>query len=167
MSKVYEDGIERNPTADEQVDINRPGGGTSRFEVVASGTITNTNRESITFSGYDELYVVMDNLTGSGNLVMQIQVESTTTTTRLNNFLTSTAKYVKNIIQRISEIDFLTIYNATSVNTALVLTPLATPDGITYDNKIVKLVIGSTGTDSIIASGNYKIYGRNLISNKE
>ena len=111
----------------------------------------------------------MDKLIDSGNLVMQIQVESTTTTTttRLNNFLTSTAKYVKNIIQRISEIDFLTIYNATSVNTGLSLTPLATPDGITYDNKIVKLVIGSTGTDSIIASGNYKIYGRNLISNKE
>ena len=40
----------------------------------------------------------------------------------------------------------------------------ATPEGITYDDKINKVVITCTGTDSIIENCNYKIYGRNLIN---
>lgn len=104
---------------------------------------------------------MVENLTGSGNFYVQAMV-GTTTTTRLNNFLTDTAKYVKSFHQRIVPTDFLITYNATSVNTTSILTPLATPEGITYDDKISKVTITCTGTDSIIATGNYKIYGRNI-----
>jgi len=103
---------------------------------------------------------VLDNLTGSGTLIIQATVA--TTTTRFNNFLTDTAKYVKSLHQRIVPTDYLITYNATSVNTGVVLTPLATPEGITYDDKINKVTIACTGTDSVMATGNYKIYGRNL-----
>lgn len=89
---------------------------------------------------------------------------TTTTTTRLSNFLSDTPKYVKSMHQRIVPTDFLITYNATSVNTTSVLTPLATPEGISYDDKINKVVIACTGTDSIIENCNYKIYGRNIIN---
>ncbi len=140
------------------------GGGTSRFELVESGTIENTTRKPIVVDGYDEVYVVLDNLTGNGNFVIQPSVGTTTTSTRLNNFLTDTAKYVKSLHQRITATDFLITYNATSVNNTSSLTSVSTPEGITYDDKTTKITFACTGTDSIIATGNYKIYGRNLVN---
>ena len=164
--KVIDNNIERDATPSEEVNINKMGGGTSRFELVASGTIENITRKAITIDGYDEVYVALDSLTGSGHFVIQAMVgtTTTTTTTRLNNFLTDTAKYVKSLHQRLVPTDFLITYNATSVNTTSILTTLATPEGITYDDKINKVVIACTGTDSIIESCDYKIYGRNLIN---
>lgn len=142
------------------------GGGSNRFELIASGSIANTNRKAIALEGYDEVYVVLENVTGSGSLVVQATVATTTTTTttRLNNFLTDVAKYAKSLHQRIVPTDFLITYNATSINTTSILTALATPEGITYDDKINKVAIACTGTDSIIESCDYKIYGRNLIN---
>lgn len=107
---------------------------------------------------------MLDSLTGSGSLSVQATVGTTTTTTRLNNFLSDTAKYVKSLHQRIVPTDYLITYNATSINTTSILTALATPEGITYEDKINKVAIACTGTDSIIATGNYAIYGRNIIN---
>lgn len=165
MSKVWEDGEIRDATQEEQAEIDsQGGGGTSRLELVKSGTIENTTRVAVTLENYDEVYVVLDNLTGSGNLAIQVTVATTTTTTtRLSNFLSNTAKQLLSYLQRVSETDFINIYKGTNVSSADILR-LATVENVKYEDKITKVTFACTGTDSIIASGNYKIYGRNLVN---
>lgn len=165
MSKVFDNNIERDATQQETADISKKGGGTGRFELIQSGTIEDTIRKAITIGNYDEVYIVLENLTGSGTLVAQIQVETTTTTTtRLTNFLTSTAKYLKCKVERLIPSDFYITYNGTGINTTPQISPLVTSEGITYDHKIQKVVIACSGEDSVISTCTYKIYGRNQIN---
>lgn len=77
MSKVYDNGTMRTATAEEEQNINMNiGGGTDRWELVDTKTITEDTGEYIcTFDSkkYDDVLIVLKNLNGTKKCAAQIR----------------------------------------------------------------------------------------------
>ena len=137
------------------------GGGSNRFELVAVEYINEPiYRKPISIDGYDEVYVICENLTGEGNLIIQLGL-ATTTTTKLVDFLTNSAKQCRSVFSRLSPTEYKVTYSASGGINQTVLTRLITPEGITYEDKIDKISISTGDKSKLISSAKITIYGRN------
>ena len=110
---------------------------------------------------YDELFIDISEVQGTGNLVVQAKVGSTTTTTRLANFLSNSDKAAQVLLQRVSEGYYLVTTSGSGITTTTNIQAVADLDSVTYEDKINGLVI-TTGTANLITKGKIKIYGRML-----
>ena len=136
------------------------GGGTTRFELIESGTIENIYRKAISINNYDELFIECEEIQGVGNLIFQLSIGSATVTTRFSNFLTDTNKNCNVLCERLTPVKYLNTNKGTGVN--VVTDYITLTSNATYENKISKLVISTGVNANLITSCNYKIYGRNL-----
>ena len=122
---------------------------------------TPTHRIPINLNNYDELYISISEVQGTGNLVLQCQIATTTTTTRFANFLTDANRIAKALWQRVSESDYLETHSGSSTTSQTNLVNL-TSDDVSYDDKISKLVITTGNQTNMINKCKIKVYGRNL-----
>ncbi len=161
---MYDNGTMRDATTEEQTNINtKLGGGSSRFELIYTGSIsTPTYRLPIAVDDYDEIYVEITEIQGEGNLVLQPTIASTTTTTttRLLNFLTNTDKTVKCLWQRITENNYLVSHMASGGISGTNITEISNNDN--YKNKISKLTVTTGTSEKQITKAQIKLYGRNM-----
>lgn len=136
------------------------GGGTTRFELIESGTIEGLYRKAILINNYDELFIECEKIQGVGNLVFQLSIGTATVTTRFSNFLTDTDKTCNVLCERLTPVKYLNTNKGTGVN--VVTDYITLTSNATYEDKISKLVISTGVNANLITSCNYKIYGRNL-----
>lgn len=164
MGKIDDNGTMRDPSTEEQTSIdNKIGGGTGRFELIDSVNISESiYRIPRVINNYDELFIDISEVQGTGNLVVQAKVGSTTTTTRLVNFLSSSDKSAQVLLQRVSESFYLITTYGTGTTTTISFVAVAEPDSVSYDDKINALIISTGAAANLFTKGKIKIYGRML-----
>lgn len=161
MSKVWEDEVIRDADTTEQTDIEKNGGGSSRFELIDTVNISEgISRIPRVIDNYDELFISISEIQGTGNLAIQAKVG--TTTTRLTNFLTNTDKDAQILLQRVSEGYYLITSYGSGTTTTNNFVAVADLDNVSYDDKIVALIVTTGVSSNLITKGKIKIYGRNL-----
>ena len=140
------------------------GGGTGRFELIDTINISESiYRIPRVINNYDELFIDISEVQGTGNLVVQAKLgTTTTTTTRLINFLSSSDKAAQILLQRVSEGFYLITAYGTGTTTSINFVAVAEPDSVSYDDKINALIITTGVAANLFTKGKIKIYGRML-----
>ena len=109
------------------------------------------------------MFIDISEVQGTGNLVVQAKLgTTTTTTTRLINFLSSSDKAAQILLQRVSEGFYLITAYGTGTTTSINFVAVAEPDSVSYDDKINALIITTGVAANLFTKGKIKIYGRML-----
>lgn len=167
MSKVYDNGTMRTATAEEEQNINMNlGGGTGRFELLDSLTISEEIRQKVFTlpDNYDELFIVVEGIKGTLNGQLQVNPKNTLNETKYYNIadvlsptdgksfyiylLRNTERNyrIRFCRNNFNQSPFELCFNFSSMN---------------YKDKLKQVTVG-TNTGNVIIGGTIKIYGRNI-----
>ena len=164
MSKVYDNGTMRTATAEEEQNINMNiGGGTDRWELVDTKTITEDTSEYVyTFDSekYDDVLVVGTDVRGTNrmNISARVKVGQYRTNISGNSITFSGTSALSIFYKFVRELAEL-YYTYTSFSTTTITIPQLITNSAYIGKKIENVRINASSGD-YITSGTFMIYGK-------
>ncbi len=166
MSKVYDNGTMRTATAEEEQNINMNiGGGTDRWELVDTKTITEDTSEYVyTFDSekYDDVLVVGTDVSGTNRMNISARIKAGQYRTNISGNAitfsgTSALSIFYKFVRELAELYYTYTYKSSDITT-IILPQLITNSA--YIGKKIESVRINASPGDFITGGTFRIYGK-------